>query len=314
MDPIGISLCLVITGLFIAGPMWRMNVLTIPDFFRLRYGKVAEIICALILVPSYFGWIAAQFVALATILSQMYGGSLSGWIVAVAIIGSGYSLMGGMWSITITDALQLILIIAGLLVLGYEILWTLGQGMPAAGLARVTHETPASFWRLADEPTFYRGRVIGRIDTGDCIAGQLAGARFDAARLLGQSPARGLHSLLPRSRWLIGDGLDANPGRIVGWLLLDEVPEVGCLRSFRINIVTDVPYSLLTGDCLRCFIHHGQRPSWPQPPCWLIIYSSRLFCVVPRTRSESCSCSAVSVMLITAASVALRSAAKEPSS
>ncbi len=33
MDPIGISLCLVITGLFIAGPMWRMNVLTIPTSF-----------------------------------------------------------------------------------------------------------------------------------------------------------------------------------------------------------------------------------------------------------------------------------------
>ena len=42
MDPIGISLCLVITGMFIAAPMWRMNVLTIPDFFRLRYGRAGR--------------------------------------------------------------------------------------------------------------------------------------------------------------------------------------------------------------------------------------------------------------------------------
>ena len=154
MDPIGISLCLVITGLFIAGPMWRMNVLTIPDFFRLRYGKVAEILCAMILVPSYFGWIAAQFVALATILSQMYGGSQSLWIVAVAIIGSGYSLMGGMWSITITDTLQLLLIVVGLLVLGFEIVWALGQGAIGIGWTRLTSETPPEFWRLADDATF----------------------------------------------------------------------------------------------------------------------------------------------------------------
>ncbi len=53
------------------------------------------------------------------------------WIVIVAIVGSGYSLMGGMWSITITDALQLLLIIVGLLILGYEILMSVGQGRPA---------------------------------------------------------------------------------------------------------------------------------------------------------------------------------------
>ncbi len=116
--------------------------------------RPAEVLCALILVPSYFGWIAAQFVALATILLQMYGGSMTGWIIIVAIIGSGYSLMGGMWSITLTDALQLVLIVVGLLVLGYEILSTLGQGVVGAGLARVAQETSPEFWRLADPPTF----------------------------------------------------------------------------------------------------------------------------------------------------------------
>ncbi len=39
MDPIGISLCLVIAGLFVAGPIWRMNIFNHPDFFRIRYGK-----------------------------------------------------------------------------------------------------------------------------------------------------------------------------------------------------------------------------------------------------------------------------------
>lgn len=229
MDPIGISLCLVITGLFVAGPMWRMNVLTIPDFFRLRYGKVAEILCALILVPSYFGWIAAQFVALATILSQMYGGPLSWWIVAVAIIGSGYSLMGGMWSITITDALQLILIIAGLLVLGYEILWTLGQGMPGAGLSRVAQETPASFWRLADEPTFTADvlsavSILVIASLGNLPVQDLMQRVFSA-----KSPRVACTACYLAAGGYLAMGLMPILAGLSASLLLNEVPEVGVL-------------------------------------------------------------------------------------
>lgn len=154
LDPIGISICLVLTGLFIAQPMWRTGLLTIPDFFRERYGKLAEILASIVLVPSYFGWIAAQYVALATILSQLYGLSIGQWVVIVAVGGTGYALMGGMWSITWTDTLQLVVIILGLAVLGYEILTTLGDGRVSAGVLRLHNETPARFWRLTDRETF----------------------------------------------------------------------------------------------------------------------------------------------------------------
>ncbi len=238
-------------------------------------------------------------------LSQMYGGSLSGWIVAVAIIGSGYSLMGGMWSITITDALQLILIIAGLLVLGYEILWTLGQGMPAAGLARVTHETPASFWRLADEPTFYRGRVIGRIDTGDCIAGQLAGARFDAARLLGQESARGLHSCYLAAGGYLAMGLMPILAGLSAGLLLDEVPEVGVLTIISNQLLSPTFHILfllaIVSAVLSTMVSAIMAPA-------SVLAHNLLEPIVLRGAANSqreLQLQRVSVMLITAASVAL---------
>ena len=60
LDPLGAGCCLIIAGLFVAGPMWRHKLLTVPDFFGKKYGPTAELISALILVPSYFGWIAAQ--------------------------------------------------------------------------------------------------------------------------------------------------------------------------------------------------------------------------------------------------------------
>ncbi|MGN6545038.1 MAG: sodium:solute symporter family protein [Aureliella sp.] len=154
LDPIGISLCLLITGLFVAGPMWRMNLLTIPDFFRERYGKLAEILASIILVPSYFGWIAAQYVALATILSQIYGLGVSQWIILIAIGGTGYAMMGGMWSITWTDTLQLVLIVLGLVVVGFEILTTLGEGSVGVGMMRLRMDSPPSHWRWAEHETY----------------------------------------------------------------------------------------------------------------------------------------------------------------
>src|SRR5690554_4432425 len=54
LDPWGAGVCLVIAGLFFARPLWEMKLLTLPDFFRRRFGPAAELFAALIMVPSYF--------------------------------------------------------------------------------------------------------------------------------------------------------------------------------------------------------------------------------------------------------------------
>ncbi len=94
LDPFGISVCLLIAGLFVARPLWRMGLMTIPDFFRSRYGKLAESLSACILVPSYFGWIAAQYLALATLLDQFFGVPVYVGVIGVALLAMSYSLMG----------------------------------------------------------------------------------------------------------------------------------------------------------------------------------------------------------------------------
>ncbi len=128
LDPIGISVCLLIAGVFVAGPLWRMSLLTIPDFFRVRYGPAAEFASACILVPSYFGWIAAQYLALAVLLEQFFGVPQLVGVIGVAVLATSYSLMGGMWSVTWTDAIQMVLIVLGLFVMAVEILRQTGLG------------------------------------------------------------------------------------------------------------------------------------------------------------------------------------------
>ena len=142
LEPIGSGVCLLLAGFFLAGRLWTMKLLTLGDLFRLRYGRRAEVLASLIMVPSYFGWVAAQFVALAGMLHLFFGISMTTGIVLVALVGTGYTLMGGMWSVTLTDAVQMALILVGLVALGGSTLSALGEGSVILGLQRLWNETP----------------------------------------------------------------------------------------------------------------------------------------------------------------------------
>lgn len=41
--PLGLGLCLLITGIFFAKPMNRMGLTTLPDYYRLRFGRPVEV-------------------------------------------------------------------------------------------------------------------------------------------------------------------------------------------------------------------------------------------------------------------------------
>ncbi len=159
LDPYGAGFCLIFAGLFVAGRMWRMQLLTVSDFFRQKFGPVAEILSALVLVPSYIGWIAAQFVALAEVLNLFFGIPVDIGLVIVALVGTGYTLMGGMWSVTLTDAIQILLVMGGLIVLTCVTLSELGSGDMIGGLRIISEETPPE--KLALIPSTDLATVIG---------------------------------------------------------------------------------------------------------------------------------------------------------
>ena len=138
-----------------------MKLLTVPDFFARKFGSSSEILSSLILVPSYFGWIAAQFTALAEVLELFFDIPVAWGIVIVAIIGTGYTLMGGMLSVTMTDAVQIVLVLLGLIVLLLVILFELGEGSGWRGEARLWNETPAEM--KAPFPVADRKMLLGWI-------------------------------------------------------------------------------------------------------------------------------------------------------
>jgi SSS family transporter len=118
-DPFGAGFCLIFVGLFFAGKLYRMTLLTISDYFRERYGRVVEVVCSLIIMVSYLGWVSAQVTALGLVFNLLSDGVVSmelGMVIGVASI-LAYTLFGGMWSVAITDFIQMIILVVGLSVL-----------------------------------------------------------------------------------------------------------------------------------------------------------------------------------------------------
>ncbi|MBC8071444.1 MAG: sodium:solute symporter family protein [Deltaproteobacteria bacterium] len=143
LDPIGAGITLFLAGLLLARPLWEMRLLTLADFYGRRFGVRAERLSAVLMIPTYFGWIAAQFVALAHLLELVFGLDPAIGILLVAIVGVAFTLMGGMWSVTLIDAAQITIVAIGLIVLAGSVLGELGGGSIAEGVARLGRETPA---------------------------------------------------------------------------------------------------------------------------------------------------------------------------
>ena len=115
-DPFGAALCLIFVGMFFAARLYRMNLLTIGDFYRHRYGRGVEIFSAVVIAISYLGWVAAQITALGLVFSLLSDGAIStvqGMALGTVIVLT-YTVFGGMWSVALTDFLQMLIIVAGL--------------------------------------------------------------------------------------------------------------------------------------------------------------------------------------------------------
>jgi SSS family transporter len=130
-DPFGASFCLLFVALFFARAFYRMDLLTIGDFYRKRYGKAVEVSTSLAITISYLGWTSAQLTALGLVFSVLSGGSISletGIYIGAAIV-LGYTIWGGLWSVALTDLFQSVVILVGLL----AVAWLVGDMAGGAG-------------------------------------------------------------------------------------------------------------------------------------------------------------------------------------
>lgn len=144
-DPFGAALCLILVGAFFARPLYRMGINTFGDFYRIKFGKRVELIASICLVLSYFGWVAAQLVALGIMGELILGIPIETGILLGALVVTIYTISGGLWAVAITDTIQTVMIVVGLVVIAVSLTNS------TEGFTEVVNHVPDHFYRFLPE-------------------------------------------------------------------------------------------------------------------------------------------------------------------
>ncbi|WKK67091.1 sodium:solute symporter family protein [Lutimonas zeaxanthinifaciens] len=136
------GICLFLVGQFYARKLYRMDIVTINDFFKIRYNKKLEVASSVLMVFAYPHWIAAQFVALAYLFNIVIGIPFNYGIFLGAGIVVFYTYIGGMWAVAYTDMVQSVMILLGLFILLFEVLNKTG------GIVPIFEAQPSEFFNI----------------------------------------------------------------------------------------------------------------------------------------------------------------------
>jgi solute:Na+ symporter, SSS family len=151
-DPFGAGTCLILVGIFFAAKLYKKNLLTIGDYYRLRYGKGVEVFCSLAIILSYLGWVAAQVTALGLVFNVLTAGAMSpatGMVIGTLAV-LVYVVIGGFLAVAWTDFIQMIVLVVGLSVIAVFSADLAGGSDKVLNLA-----TQKQLWAFFPAPSFH---------------------------------------------------------------------------------------------------------------------------------------------------------------
>lgn len=141
--PLGLALCLFMTALFFAKPMNRMRLITLPDFYRVKYGRTTEFVASIIMVLSFAFLLAGNLVAGGYLFQSFLGTSYAAGVMLIAIIVLLYTASGGLFAVAYTDVIQVAIALIGSLLLfgfiGVNFGFAIPEGMGPLALAQLTN-------------------------------------------------------------------------------------------------------------------------------------------------------------------------------
>lgn len=109
--PIGLGICLILTGTVYGKRLNKMSMLTLPDFYYRRFGNASEGISGILMMISFIVLVAGNFAASGFILSTVLGIDFIWAMLIAAIIVLIYTYAGGLFSSAYTDIFQIYLAI-----------------------------------------------------------------------------------------------------------------------------------------------------------------------------------------------------------
>ncbi|MGV3652937.1 MAG: sodium:solute symporter family protein [Noviherbaspirillum sp.] len=240
-DPFGAGMCLILVGLFFARKLYRMNLLTIGDYYRQRYNRLVEIIVSLCIVLSYLGWVAAQITALGLVFNMLSQEAIPvpmGMVLGASVV-LVYTLFGGMWSVALTDFFQMAIIVVGLLYIAWVVADMAGGAghvvahAAAAGkfeflpalktediLAFIAAAVTMMFGSIPQQDVFQRVMSARSANVG--AAGSLLGGSFYI--LFAAVPIFLAYSAFLIDPEMVRGLIDVDPQKILPTLIMNDMP------------------------------------------------------------------------------------------
>jgi Na+/proline symporter len=143
IDPFGYAAALVVVGVTVAVPLWSRGYVTFADLFRERYSPAVERLAILLILPGPIIWGAAQIRAFGQVMGSVSDLPLIVGISIATVVVIAYTVLGGLMADALTDFIQAIAIILGLIILAVTVLGAAG-GFSAA-LATIEPQRLAYF-------------------------------------------------------------------------------------------------------------------------------------------------------------------------
>ena len=181
-EPFGYGLCLVAMGLIFAVPLWRRRLTTLADLFRQRYSSTVERVAAVILIPSSILWAAAQVRAFGHVLSSSSTLEVEAAIAFAAFVTIAYTIFGGLLVDAITDVIQGVMLVIGLVVIAVAAVSHLGGPLAAIDAVRTANHA-----LLASAP--HMGLWAGLEAWAIPVCGSVVATELVARVIAARSPA-----------------------------------------------------------------------------------------------------------------------------
>ncbi len=135
-EPFAYALCLIFLGLFFAARLWRNHYTTFGDFFDRRYSSGVGRLFVLLVVPAGVLWAAAQVRAFGQVVSVISDIDTSVAITIAAAVVIIYTAAGGLMATAVTDLVQGLALLAGLVVLFVAVLGDIGGFVAGVDMMR----------------------------------------------------------------------------------------------------------------------------------------------------------------------------------
>ena len=105
--PVGVAMCLLVTGLLFAQRLNSMNLLTLPDFYFRRYGSHTEWMSTLCMVFSFIVLVAGNLAGSAWVIALLFNLDYLPALLIISFLIFVYTIAGGLFSSAGTNVVQM---------------------------------------------------------------------------------------------------------------------------------------------------------------------------------------------------------------